>query len=610
MSVWIKNLEMALNNKPVIIIYGNVRDSYIDENKNVYSNLTNLILNLVKKLQVRFEEITFYDSASRERTLPLIENQADSSKRRKADISENELEQTGPSLSRDRQDPPERILARWINDLNSNLHNKVKVIFYFDKLISYRSSYGEEEKERLIWLEKIIENITPNNRLIIVSLLDSMLPIEIYTHSPKCKLISVPLPDKDTRHLYLHKNLGDHEHLELIANLTDGLYLNELENVVQAIREAKNLGSKDIYKLINLYKVGIQQDYWSSLSIEKLDKAFDWFVNKEGVKGQDEAVKKIIDVLCLARAGLSGMSSGSTSKPRGVLFFAGPTGVGKTFLAKKLAKFLFDTEDAFIRFDMSEFKEEHTISKFIGSPPGYVGYEQGGLLTNSVRQRPFSVILFDEIEKAHPKIMDIFLQILDDGRLTDSRGQTVFFTESVIIFTSNLGCRSTDSKDRPIDEKFKLDEILSNNNLDEEQKKLKIRQHFIESVNNFFLYEISRPELLNRIGNNIVPFNYIQNTEIQKEIVKSHLKRIKDDFEDKYKKCDFKLIFDEEVINYIVSKYGNWMSQFGGRGITSSIENEIMIKLSRSLLQAEYNNLKNVMFEVKIDNGKIKINRK
>jgi ATP-dependent Clp protease ATP-binding subunit ClpA len=128
-----------------------------------------------------------------------------------------------------------------------------------------------------------------------------------------------------------------------------------------------------------------------------------------------------------------------SNRPKGVLFFAGPTGVGKTELAKTITEFIFGSEHNYIRFDMSEFSQEHADQRLVGAPPGYVGYEVGGELTNAIRQRPFSVVLFDEIEKAHPKILDIFLQILDDGRLTSGRGETAYFSESLIIFTSNLG---------------------------------------------------------------------------------------------------------------------------------------------------------------------------
>ena len=165
----------------------------------------------------------------------------------------------------------------------------------------------------------------------------------------------------------------------------------------------------------------------------------------------------------------------------------------------------------------------------IGSPPGYVGFEEGGTLTNGVREKPFCVVLFDEIEKAHPKILDIFLQILDDGRLTDSRGQTVYFTETILVFTSNIGTRSTDSRGAPIDESRDLQTLLEATELEPAEQRRRIEQHFNEAVQRFFAEELSRPELLNRIGNRIIPFHPIDTGAIQLAIVDSHLARITDE---------------------------------------------------------------------------------
>jgi ATP-dependent Clp protease ATP-binding subunit ClpB len=311
-----------------------------------------------------------------------------------------------------------------------------------------------------------------------------------------------------------------------------------------------------------------------------------------------------VEMLSLARAGLSGVASGTASKPRGVLFFAGPTGVGKTFVAKKLAKFLFGTEEAFLRFDMSEFKEEHTVSKFIGSPPGYVGYEKGGMLTNAVRERPFAVILFDEIEKAHPRIMDIFLQILDEGRLTDSRGQTIFFTETIIIFTSNIGTRTTDSRGMPISERDELEKIIRLD-ISPEEKKQRIREHFTGTVERFFTYEISRPELLNRIGNNIIPFNYIQTDEVQIQIVRSHLQRIREEIEDRYRAVGYRIEFEDNVAEWLVHRHREKMSLFGGRGITNAIEDEVMKPLARAILRAEYHSRQRLCLRVRVGKEQI-----
>jgi ATP-dependent Clp protease ATP-binding subunit ClpB len=152
------------------------------------------------------------------------------------------------------------------------------------------------------------------------------------------------------------------------------------------------------------------------------------------VVGQSEAVKSVCDAIRRSRAGLS-----DPKRPNGSFLFLGPTGVGKTELCKALAEFLFDTEEAMVRIDMSEFMEKHSVARMIGAPPGYVGYEEGGYLTEAMRRRPYSVILLDEIEKAHADVFNVLLQVLDDGRLTDGQGRTVDFRNTVVVMTSNLG---------------------------------------------------------------------------------------------------------------------------------------------------------------------------
>lgn len=590
MSVWIQNLKMAMEDREVIIIHGNVRDRYIvPQNDIVYENLTEMIRDLWK---TKFSRIILYDPVGQERIFD------------ESTISKKQTDEIEQAI------PPERIFAKWEKKyLNSPSENTLATIFYLDKLISYKANYGQDEMKLLLHLEKLIDNITSNNRLILVALRDVMIPIELYTNSPKTSVISIPTPDKEDRKAYLKHGLGEHKYLDLITDLSDGLYLRDLDAIASDIKGKNELGSKEIKQLINKYRIGEQEDYWGKLDIEKISNGFDSFTGDNGVKGQDEAVHKVIDTLTLARAGMSGMSSGTASKPKGVLFFAGPTGVGKTFLAKNLAEFLFGSKEAFIRFDMSEFKEEHSYSKFIGSPPGYVGYDRGGLLTNAVKERPFSVVLFDEIEKAHPKIMDMFLQILDDGRLTDSRGQTVFFTETVIIFTSNIGTRTTNSRGNPVDESANINKIVHDKIINEDERKKKVSDHFRKAVEEFFMFEISRPELLNRIGNNIVPFNYIKSENIQKDIVNSNLNRIKNDFEDRFKQKQYVIEFNPSVTEYIVKNNSDKIAEFGGRSVTASIEDEVMKELSKEVLRAEYNEAINTKFSIDVDNDKIRVTR-
>jgi ATP-dependent Clp protease ATP-binding subunit ClpB len=215
-------------------------------------------------------------------------------------------------------------------------------------------------------------------------------------------------------------------------------------------------------------------------------------VLEQRVVGQEPAVEAVADAIRRNKAGLS-----DEGRPLGSFLFLGPTGVGKTELAKTLAEFLFNEEKALTRIDMSEYGEKHSVSRLIGAPPGYVGYEQGGQLTEAVRRRPYSVILFDEIEKAHPEVFNVFLQILDDGRLTDGQGRVVDFKNVIIVMTSNLGS----------------DLILG------AKKQEEVRDALLELLKQSF-----RPEFLNRIDETVI-FNRLGKAEIAK-IVDIQLKRL------------------------------------------------------------------------------------
>jgi ATP-dependent Clp protease ATP-binding subunit ClpB len=198
---------------------------------------------------------------------------------------------------------------------------------------------------------------------------------------------------------------------------------------------------------------------------------------RERVVGQEEAIETVANAIRRSRAGLS-----DPKRPIGSFLFLGPTGVGKTETARALAEFLFDDEHSMIRIDMSEYMEKHSVARLIGAPPGYVGYDEGGQLTEAVRRRPYSVILFDEIEKAHPDVFNILLQVLDDGRLTDSKGRTVDFKNTVLIMTSNLGAH-----------------LLQSENLESESAFEEAREQVMQLLRQSF-----RPEFLNRIDDVVI----------------------------------------------------------------------------------------------------------
>jgi ATP-dependent Clp protease ATP-binding subunit ClpA len=250
------------------------------------------------------------------------------------------------------------------------------------------------------------------------------------------------------------------------------------------------------------------------------------------------------------------------------MFFAGPTGVGKTELAKSLSELIFGDESACIRFDMSEFSAAHAAERLVGAPPGYLGYDAGGELTNAVRERPFSLILFDEIEKADPSILDKFLQILDDGRLTDGSGSTVYFSEAVIVFTSNLGMTTTDERGVRVEnvtrdlDRAELERRLTNT----------IREHFSTTLN--------RPELLNRIGDNIVVFNFIAK-EVACRIFDLQLRRVCERVERQH---HVTVTVADDLADRL-RREATADLHFGGRGIGSFLETAFVNPLARALFE-------------------------
>jgi ATP-dependent Clp protease ATP-binding subunit ClpB len=272
----------------------------------------------------------------------------------------------------------------------------------------------------------------------------------------------------------------------------------------------------------------------------------------ERIVGQDEAVQLVTDAIIRARSGIK-----DPRRPIGSFVFLGPTGVGKTELAKALAATLFDTEENIVRIDMSEYQERHTVSRLVGAPPGYVGYEEGGQLTEAVRRKPYSVVLFDEIEKAHPDVFNALLQVLDDGRLTDAQGRTVDFRNTVVIMTSNIGSE------------YLLEGVTPSGEIKPDARDLvmaELRRHF-------------RPEFLNRVDD-IVLFKALTEPEIER-IVELMLNDLRVRLADRR----MALIVSDDARRFIARQ--GFDPVYGARPLRRFIAHEVETRIARALLRGD-----------------------
>lgn len=349
-----------------------------------------------------------------------------------------------------------------------------------------------------------------------------------------------------------------------LVDATEGMLLVDLSAVTQLAR-TEGVAVQDVAEAVRRYKVGVTEDAWRKIERGRIRDGAD--IIKRRVVGQDHAVVHMLDIVKRAATGIGGGRRGG--RPRGIAFLAGPTGVGKTELAKTVTELLFGDESAYIRFDMSEFSAEHAGQRLIGAPPGYVGYDAGGELTNAVRERPFSVVLFDEIEKAHPRILDKFLQILDDGVLTSGRGDRVYFSEALIVFTSNLGIYSTaaDGSRRA--------------NVTPDQPFEEVRSRVRAEIGNHFKLILNRPEILNRFGENVIVFDFIR-PAVAEEIFASMVRSVLADAEASGYRVTLSSAAWDSLRHLCTADLSN-----GGRGIRNQIEAHLINPLARALFDRE-----------------------
>ena len=427
------------------------------------------------------------------------------------------------------------------------------------------------------------------NLLVLITNKANDIPAWFYLQNPNVKMITLSSPSKEEREalvkspnfpsffagdIYTQDNPYYAEHpdeLDKIQDkfvaLTEGFSFTEINGLRRLCKNEK-IRMRDLCDVIDLYKYGIRENPWKSLDLNEIRNAKADFEKR--VKGQDYAVTKTLDVIKRAITGMSGLQGSSHTRPKGVLFFAGPTGTGKTETAKTLAEIIFGDESCCKRFDMSEYGQSHSDQKLLGAPPGYVGYEAGGQLTNAVKNNPFSILLFDEIEKAHPSILDKFLQILEDGRMTDGQGNTVYFSETIIIFTSNLGIYTIGENGQ------------REANVNEEMPYSEMSVRVRDAIEDYFKTQLGRPEILNRIGENIVVFDYIR-PDVAKLILNSQVNKIVKNLSAEKR---IELSISEKSIEVLTEQALNNL-QNGGRGIGNVVENLLINPLARYLFDNE-----------------------
>jgi len=586
---WHRELDIFSRIKPLIILEGNVLDvyRYPVEGSTPEGSILRLTSYLHYKLKDSgYDNIVFYDSMT-----GFYNNCEDGYIQKFASLIDERL--NGSEIKADFSGKHGFAPFMVKTALSQNKSATAIVMNLVSRYIASPENMSQENVDSFtILLKSLLEaadvysdkGVLKNLLILIVNKIND-LPVWFYHENPNVKVINIKTPSKEEREQLL---LGDNfksffvfeifrddmeyysikpDELEKLKNrftaLTDGFSFTEI-NGLRRLCKNERVRIGNLCDVVDLYKYGIRENPWRSLDVNDLKSAHDDF--RKRVKGQNFALIKTLDIIKRTVTGLSGLQHSSGTKPKGVLFFAGPTGTGKTETAKTLAQKLFGDESCCIRFDMSEFSQSHSDQKLMGAPPGYVGYESGGQLTNAVKNNPFSILLFDEIEKAHPSVMDKFLQILEDGRMTDGQGNTVYFSETIIIFTSNLGIFT---RDKNGDRRANVSPEMSYSEI---QKRVRL------AIEDYFKLELGRPEILNRIGENIVVFDFIR-PEVTKLILDASLEKIISRLELDKK---IKLSISANVRAVLIEKSLDNV-QNGARGIGNIVESLLINPLSRYL---------------------------
>ena len=552
-SRWIEKFESELERRKVFCLYGSIDDDYF------YKEST---CNINEFFEKKFGDdlFIFFGTDYFEKIIESEEQQGE----------ENDL--TDGIFLNTRVDFLKNI-QKLENLSEKNIIIKDPRLFFGDASC-YDYSYT------LRYFLEYINSEENDKKIIFISETLGDFPEKLTVNNPYVSTIYIDYPEEDERETYikdilnffsLREKTGEDsdsikEDFNIFVKITGKRKLKEISNIFQKAEETKTMfdSEKSIKDIVNDYDFGEKESPWMNLktsTIKRLEEKL-----KKRVKGQDEAIEFVKKVIYRAKLNLNGVMQPYSTKPTGVMFFTGPSGVGKTELAKTLTECIFGDESAFKRFDMSEYKSAESINKLIGSDPGYVGYNEGGQLTNWIMSNPYSVILFDEIDKANVKIWDTFLQILEDGRLTDNKGNTGYFTESIIIFTSNIG-------------NAEFDEIAEKNP----------KKHYLDALNKYFEKEVGRVEILNRFGDNKIVFNHISN-DVFEEIIETKLEIVIKNMKKRIKNLELEIENIEEMKQFFMRKLET-SKKFGARLVNTLIENYFINEFS--IFYTEKNDNKN-----------------
>jgi hypothetical protein len=650
---WIRELDMALTVYPQILLTGNVRDVFLlpeDGEGGVaapgaggdltpyrleevveslcrargYGALArqSLVIDRVEAWRLTAEAFDFP---------PALRRMAEEDARADRERAQREAADRDAAGQDAREDPDEDDLEKAVSRIREIMIATVEhtgpaiglIVPYTARLGSPRGPVTGEAARLLATAEELGHTarpvpgsggVTPYNTLFWVVEKQEDLPLEFAIGSRSLRVITVPEPPHDQRlaagrfvveRLARGRAAGggrvtEQEQLaatEALARSSYGMGVGEILAVGRMAAD-RGLPLNRLDEAARLYRVGVIDNPWATQAVRENILNGEAYLNSE-VIGQPYAVRRTIEIFMRSAAGLTGaQSSSSPSRPRGTLFLSGPTGVGKTELAKGVAKMILGEDARPIRFDMSEFAEEHARDRLIGAPPGFVGHSAGGELTNAVRAQPMCVLLFDEIDKAHPRLFDLFLQILEDGRLTDGQGATVHFTECVLIFTSNLGVsaeivrprerRGTasggapggggDTEDGADAESKEAAEARKQPRLSRHDKPEDVRETLRMAFDAFFNDRIGRPELRNRFGDSFVAMDFIQPESVP-PILNKALASVTARVEEVH---GAELTVADEPWEVLRVEAARRLDH-GGRGVVTAVESALVNPLSREL---------------------------